>query len=543
MSTLREIRKLWDSPTSSAKYVSAGEVAINEKGEGWTILPTFGMPLRNTRGTRRGKEEAYSRNIDRAIAKYGPDAEFDSSTGNSNTDDKPTNQGGDYEDLQQGVREGSHSALSESKFLKTFGKSDGECNALAPGSVPRTDGLEAESTKHGGNTVGGLPATLGEGCNPSRMGKDEHRATKSDDEVGGTGQTVSRTIAGKTTGVGTQSDTIEGDAFRPAIETTDSLKTPPTLEANGGTDSTRSSTVWGMYPHPTYSTSFQAFTKLPKFRLPPIKAGTGFQGRYVAPESFEATETIGEFSQEDRFGDSNPGGHIDAALAKLGSKHLRAQSNSIKSRMELIFRMTEVGVGMDETPRLSSSKLVSEIAGKSFRMSRVRREERGAGLKLILVDVSPSCAAIRDACYAAAIGIADADPDVIVFAHFNGYFYMDQSDGEIMVGTRWKELPIIQESTMTEDMEAFERFLASGKLSGAIAFGDTDAAKLYSLISRYCPMVWLTPDSTRQSLRYAKKYAPDDYSFDKAQLYVVPNVSDARSAVAGMDALATATKV
>ena len=544
--TLRELRKTWDNPETET-FADRTEVAAKKKDAPlWSYLPTFGMKLRLNKddgGRRESYNMAYSRNIDRAIAKYGPDAEFELSKAGSCTDSEPINKGDDHEDLQQGVRAGSNNVPNTSPFTETPGKGGSDCNTETPVGNPRTGGSLTEGNGHGGNTMGGLPATLGEGIPSNRIGENGYRAANSDELGDGTGQTMSTIIAGKTTGVGTQSDTIEEDAFRPAMLNTDGLKTPPFLEANGGTDLTRSSTVWGMYPHPTYSTSFQAFTKLPKYRLPPIKAGSILMGKYVVPDVIELSADGTGFSQENSFGDANPGGHIDAALAKLGSKHLRAQSKSIQSRMELIFRMTEVGVGMDETPRLNSAKLVSELAGKSVRMSRVRKEERGAGLKLILVDVSPSCEAIRDACYAAALGIADADPDVVVFAHFNGYFYMDQSDGEIIVGRRWKELPVIQESTKDEDMKVFEKFLASGKLSGAIAFGDTDAAQLYSVISRYCPMVWLTPDSTKYSVRAAKRYAPDEYSFDKAQLYVVPNVVDARTAVIGMGTITSAIKV
>jgi hypothetical protein len=530
--TLRKLRSLWDSPTVDERYSSDTSAAVRRTSFGtWENLP-----LLSKHGSGAHTPDAYSKKIDRMIAKHGPDAEFDyDETGEENNDQTNPNERIDnHVQQQQGVRAGFSNVMGQSPFLQTNEKRDGTCNIVPSGSDPRTFGCGSEEAHHSGNTVGGLPAALGKGGtpNPSSMGK----GCTGPASPGGDQETIRSGVMGETAGVGTQPDAIEKDAFRPITAGPNGLKTLPYLEANE-----RCSAVWGMYPHPTYSTSFQAFTRLPKYRLPPIKAGCL---SYVLPAAATVDENfdIAEFSTENRFGDANPGGHIDAALARLGSKRLRAQSRSMQSRMEMIFRMNEVGVGQDETPRLSAKRLIKELVGRSLRMGRTRKEERGAGLKLILVDVSPSCAAIRDACYAAALGIADADPDVVVFAHFNGYVHCGE-DGEMMVGRRWAEIPLLQYETISEDKVRFRAFLATGALAGAIAFGDGDAAELYTIISEFCPMVWLSPTSKADAEFEAKHSCSNGYMFDKAALYIVPDITDALSAVRGMEAVLKAKKL
>ena len=385
---------------------------------------------------------------------------------------------------------------------------------------------------------GGLPSTRGT-YNP--LGKGSFGPASQ----GGSRKTGVIINVGKTAGVGTRSDANEKDASHPISAAATGLKTKPYKEANGA----YASTDWGMYPHPIYSTSFSAFTVQPKYKLPPATWGKAPSlGSYIpAAGTWKHELEGGDFSNVDSFGDGNPGGHVEAAFAKLKSKGLRAQAKSIQGRMEMIFRMNEVGIGQDETPRLNPIKLIKELVGRSTRMSKTRREERGAGLKMILVDISPSCAATRDACYAAALAIAAADPNVVVFAHFNGYATAGDADS-LVVGTRYKEVPIITEDEAhggpsQSAMSSFEEFLASGKLAGAIAFGDSDAASLYGLIAKYAPMVWMTPFNEEDSIYAIKGAAGNDYCFDKASLYVIPDVVDCRSAVKGMEAVLKAKKL
>ena len=239
----------------------------------------------------------------------------------------------------------------------------------------------------------------------------------------------------------------------------------------------------------------------------------------------------GSFSRECRFRNGNPGGFIDINKATLGKKRVRAEARKIAAHFTGFFIENEVGVGAEETPRINSAKLAKELFGKSMRMGSARKEEKGAGLKLILVDISPSCEAIRDACFAAALAIADQDPDVVVMAHFNGH--TDYS-GSSIVGIRQEEIPHINGSIIG----LFEDFLKKGKVSGAICFVDNDAEEVYSLLSHYCPTVWLSPDTEVhciQSMKHQDKY--NDRVFEKARIYIIGGVVDAKTAVEGLKKL------
>lgn len=559
--SLREIQKAF------AKARARGRVAIGEHyvaiqkftGRGhnakseWIYYPE----LRNKQGTRYKDETGFRKHLDRMISRHGPDARFKWDDSGHTSDgresghltDQPTEEGSDDEQKPQskGVREGLSFANRPEPGSATNGKGASKCNAGPPGSVPRTFGAFQNPPVAGSNPGGSLPAVKGRGGLPRTGGtyNPPGKGSREPASQGGTPKTGTNSTTGKTAGVGTRSDAIGRDASRPVSAAAHGLKTQPYKESNEGSAGlTRPLTDWGMYPHPIYSASFSAFTVQPKYKLPPVSWGKSASlGSYVPPTGTwkQELDTAG-FSDTDSFGDSNPGGHVEAAFAKLQSKRMRAQARSIQSRMEMIFRMNEVGIGQDETPRLNPLKLIKELIGRSVRMSKTRKEERGAGLKLILVDISPSCAAIRDACYAAALSIADADPNVVVFAHFNGYATAGD-DNELMVGKRYKEIPIIRDCYVREDTERFEEFLASGKLAGAIAFGDSDAASLYGLIAKYAPMVWMTPFDKENAIYAVQSAAGNDYCFDKASLYVIPDVEDGLSAVRGMEAVLKAKKI
>jgi len=544
--SLREIQKLLDTTPEERRAITGNYVALREDDDRWVYYPQ----LRNKAGTRYEHEVGFRKHLDRMISRHGPDARFkweaqaNQPVPKSHMTDQPIEEGSDDEQEPQskGVREGLSFANRPEPENVTNGKGASKCNAGPPGSVPRTFGAFQNPPVAGSNPGGSLPAVKGRGGLPSTGGtyNPPGKGSREPASQGGTPKTGTNSNAGKTTGVGTRSDAIERDASRPASAAVHGLKTQPYKESNEA----YASTDWGMYPHPIYSASFSAFTVQPKYKLPPVSWGKSASlGSYVPPTGTwkQELDTAG-FSDTDSFGDSNPGGHVEAAFAKLQSKRMRAQARSIQSKMEMIFRMNEVGIGQDETPRLNPLKLIKELIGRSVRMSKTRKEERGAGLKLILVDISPSCAAIRDACYAAALSIADADPNVVVFAHFNGYATAGD-DNELMVGKRYKEIPIIRDCYVREDTERFEEFLASGKLAGAIAFGDSDAASLYGLIAKYAPMVWMTPFDKENAIFAVQNAAGNDYCFDKASLYVIPNVEDGLSAVRGMEAVLKAKKI
>ena len=545
--SLREIQRALDKSSYSNKAITGNYVAMRHDKDEWTYYPQ----LRNKPETKYLDEVGFRKHLDRMISRHGPNARFKWSQDQShrerkktNLTDQPIEEGSSDEEERQskGVREGLSFANRPELENVTNGKGAGKCNAGPPGSVPRTFGAYQGPPVAGSNPGSGLPTAMGRGGLPRAGGtyNPPGKGSSGPASQGGTPKTGTTSNAGKTIGVGTRSDAIGRDASRPASAAVHGLKTTPYKESSEA----YASTDWGMYPHPIYSTSFSAFTVQPKYKLPPANWGRAASlGSYIpAAGTWKHELEGGDFSNVDSFGDCNPGGHVEAAFAKLQSKRMRAQAKSIQNRMEMIFRMNEVGIGQDETPRLNPLKLIKELVGRSVRMSKTRREERGAGLKLILVDISPSCAAIRDACYAAALSIADADPNVVVFAHFNGYATVGDDD-ELMVGKRYKEIPIIRDDYLQADTERFEEFLSSGKLAGAIAFGDSDAASLYGLIAKYAPMVWMTPFDKEAAIWAVQNAAGNDYCFDKASLYVIPNVEDGLSAVRGMEAVLKAKKI
>ena len=511
----------------------------------WESLPRLKkpgqFPYRNA--------EQYLRHVDKLISKYGPDAQFESFDMTKDDDgyeNQPIKEGGENEESQtKGVGKGLSFDDPRNYQAQTLGKGEGKvqanpsCSSLGTSGRAYKDGVAGSDT---GIAMSGSIGSVGHSKAGSNPGKTDHGPTVN--SVGDNQQTNTNNPLAKAVGVGSQPDVIDKDACRAFGPVSNSLKTTPKLEANSVTNLAKldaSDLEWGIHPHPTYSTSFSAYVKRPKYRLPPMlgiasSLSTITSSNIPWSGSGNVETSGGDFSTENRFGSGNPGGFVDEAFAKLHSKHLRAQTKSIQSRMQMIFRMNDVGIGQEETPRLSGKKLIKEIVSKAVRMSRTRKEERGSGLKLLLVDISPSCEAIRDACYAAAVSIADADNDVVVVTHFNGY--MDGEHGKI-IGQRHREIPPILNDG---NLEPFEAFLSTGKLSGAIAFGDGDAAKLYGVIAKYAPLVWMTPFD-EEHCRWAITDHSSDYCFDKASLYIVPDVRDARSAVKGMEAVLKAKKL
>mgnify|MGYP003144458222 CR=1 FL=1 len=514
----------------------------------WVPLPQ----LRKRGQCKYKNESTYLKHVDKMISKHGPDAIFDAPSYNEgykdeDYTDQPTNKGGD-DDTRQLKGEGKGLSFGGSSFHSqlTDRKGNGASYTNPSCGVPRMSGNLNGNGFTGSNTGSALSAPLGRaGYSRTPTMRGENNYGPSSD--GGSRQTVNSNIVGKKVGVGTRLDANGRDAYHPANVDIKGLKTTPLLEAVPGQNPNQYNdwedgrSDWGMYPHPTYSTSFSAYVKRPKYKLPPMLSSfAGVLSKALPWNSGVIDNTKmddGDFSTENRFGNGNPGGFVDEAFAALHSKGLRAQARSIQSRMEMIFRMNEVGVGQEDTPRLNAVALIKEIVGKSMRMSKTYKEERGAGLKIIMVDISPSCAAIRDACYAAALAIADSDSDVVVFTHFNGYTSGTQSK---IIGNRFREVPPILDDG---DTTAFEAFLATGKLAGAIAFGDADAAKLYGLIAKYAPLVWMTPFDKDDCVYSIKNTHGRDYCFDKASLYIVPDVKDGRSAVKGMEAVLKAKKV
>ena len=560
--TLREVQKLVaqclrEQPEGRTHILSANSSYVRVRS--WDndtasyrriYLPEF----RNPDSVKYHEEQGYIRVLDRMISKYGLDAEFEwdpsYDTENGNKTTKPITEGDNDDQQNKGVGSGPCGSDSYDNHEDTNRKPTeprelgGSCSSS--GRFGATESMAVPGGNSGSFVTGpggvGLPSPnrveANRGSSSSLKGlveEDNLKTTK----IGSTG---------KKAGLDTRSDGKEGDALRPVPSPNlSSLKQTSNLEANKVNGLGQPFAEWGIHPHPTYSTSFTSFKGTGSYALPSLN-GSNFTysgSSSYGKENAKIEVDQGEFAalenlDESGFGNGNPGGFLDTAEAKLRGKRERGQARAIREEIEMFFRLTDVGIGQGETPRLNSTKLARELVSKSIRMARTKKEERGVGLKLILVDVSPSCSSIRDACAAAAYAIADNDPDVVVLLHFNGYVWDDDT---VMVGHRYKEVPVITENEFDNGLEEFEAFLSTGKLSGCIAFGDGDAAKLYGLIAKYAPTVWLTPYDESDCKQAVSSWSCSEYCYDKAQLYVVPHVKDAMSAIRGLRSLKLAETV
>jgi len=242
-------------------------------------------------------------------------------------------------------------------------------------------------------------------------------------------------------------------------------------------------------------------------------------------------------SVEDSFRNENPGGMVNAIEAGSMSKTLKKHAASIQASMEACLVAMDIGAGLDPSPRKSGKRLVKELVGSSYRMARCHREELQTGLKLILVDISPSCSEIRDACYAAALAISDLDKDAVVVCHFNGYTQTeytasvgDVTASTMLVGARQKEVPHFGPDLIEE----IEKWAATADISGVIAFGDGDAASLYALLAKYTPMIWLFPGTEDYAKELLSLYQPKEVLDRNGKLWIVSRVVDAKTCVQGL---------
>jgi len=540
----------WDSPDGRAK----------------SYLPQ----LRTERFTVYSGKEGYEKRVDALISKHGPDARFPSS-------EKEGGGGLTVEPIKESDNAGQVKLSKEASPPAQKGRG---ANAEADRSVPEENPYSTTVDK-GQSGVGhrGLCETKGEEVNSSwdiSLGSGKNGARQGAELPGPQSQdsVYSESLEGDKAGLSPSPDTLasvsKGNAFPgdkngPSKEAgqddkNGSIFRSPEQEPPGMTfttglspkklnpgvtryDGSPTSGALGDVSSPLNPFSFGTFalygakgqrawglsnpsTKISLKDLIGSKAlSSGLD------ESWLREDTV-TLSREGSFRSGSPGGYVDEHKARLEKKSIKGQARKIARYFAGFFRDNEVGIGTEQTPRISGAKIVKELLGKSARLSRAKKEEKGAGLKLILVDISPSCGSIRDACFAAALAIAEQDPNVVVLAHFNGY--TATSDGHI-IGYRQKEIPHIY---CTSDLTKFEAFLAKGKVSGVVCFGDDDASEVYSLLSRYCPTLWLSPDE-ESHCRYVLNTLDKGHlrAYSEARMYIIGGVTNAQSAVEGLKKL------
>ena len=571
MWTLREVKQALSFASDSTVSVDIGgsysALAYEDENGEWasTHLPQ----LRKERGTAYSDIGGYEKRVDRFISKYGPDARFpQGGTDNQwvitpeerNDDDaqiKPSkessfsrpenrcaNGGSDLPSLNnpssatadEGAIGMGHRASQATEEEEAFAKWDISLGGGKPGARPKAEPPSSPSQNNTysasfeGDKVGfgPLPDASAPGlCGLAAPGTDRGGPSKAPEQSDKPGSTfrsskdsVVPLIKPKDWGVKPQPrPLLPSDGTRKPIEPLGDVSSPLNSLSFGSFAlfGAKGQRAWGLSNPST------------KIKLSDLIGSsvlsTGLD------ESWLRRDGAG-FSREDSFRNGNPGGYIDENKAQLEKKTVKGQARKIARHFVGFFRDNEVGLGAEQTPRVSGKKLIKELIGRATRLSRSKKEGKGAGLKLILVDISPSCEAIRDACFAAALAIADQDPNVVVLAHFNGY---TATNGGHIVGHRQKEIPHIWDAN---DLEKFEAFLAKGKVSGAVCFGDDDASEVYALLSHYCPTLWMSPeDEDHCKWTIEKSDASASRVYDEARMYIIGGVHNAQSAVEGLKKL------
>ncbi len=144
--------------------------------------------------------------------------------------------------------------------------------------------------------------------------------------------------------------------------------------------------------------------------------------------------------------------------------------------IEKIFKNLDMG-GLEESPRVSGRKLISELKSKRCNLQRTKKEELSSGVFLLLPDVSGSCSAVCDNTLSACYSIQKKEPEnYIVIPHVNGFLTPENSDTN-----NWESI-----------IEEFKKIEKSKKIAGAVAFGDCDAYEEYMWIDKNCNgLLWL----------------------------------------------------
>ena len=519
--TLRELRKIVDT---SSLYFGGQEILYKQHADSenspwaepdWSLLPN----IIDTYGSAPKTGQSYSRRVDRLIAKYGPEkvVEFTFTNGTNDYEERMVD---DENDQQQGVREGGSFSDSSSDSDETLAKQDGASYPDLP-NASSANGSEESGTVPGGNAGGYLQAENGTADRQSPMQGDALSGGRK--LRPGKPEVSTTNTKAKTTSLDSWSADKRRDAFD-ALDVASGAFNKPSSQgvASRGTSNASPLEITGSQHHPV-QTSLNTFTsQAPKHELPSLDSlidimpGLGADSSQQELTNMEANGA----SAVSKFGEGNPGGYIDNNLAIQDSKHLRRKVSKFQAALEKYFESTDIGEGLDDTPRLSAKKLVIEHMKRSYRIAKTKKEGMDSGVKLVLVDISPSCAEFRQAFFAAALAYADKDPNVIVIAHFNGYM-MDPGNGEhpsAIIGRRYSEVPII---SLNNDVKPFIDW-AKENVDGVVCFGDCDAELLYRQLGEEVTTVWLSP------IHVSQHNMPE-------KLFALQNVDDLRSAIEALE--------
>lgn len=145
----------------------------------------------------------------------------------------------------------------------------------------------------------------------------------------------------------------------------------------------------------------------------------------------------------------------------------------------------DLGTLGDPTPKLDGSRLVRELAGKSYRLARARRAAAEPAVVAILVDVSGSCAGVANALLASAIEAARLDDRVAVVVHSNGLMV----DGYRPIGRPLAGLTWQHDDTVGQLLAPL---LSAGRIGRVIWAGDGDGIADLVMLAKAStrPLIW-----------------------------------------------------
>ena len=219
--------------------------------------------------------------------------------------------------------------------------------------------------------------------------------------------------------------------------------------------------------------------------------------RYASILQEKAVNRAAREEQERRAKNGPLGGDTsDEAVAKHLAKNTTPAVRKLARLLANVFRRWEMTtVGVSNSPRLDSYKLVREIASRRYEITRAtKRELDSQPLIVISADVSGSCSACSTETLAAALAVMKVMPSLIVVKNFNGdvcddpAWYYAAEGSTAAAALRSMQLA-------HEGFASFVRRMVHEKhfsLKGVVVFGDTQGLHEYAEIAKTAvPMVLL----------------------------------------------------
>jgi hypothetical protein len=168
------------------------------------------------------------------------------------------------------------------------------------------------------------------------------------------------------------------------------------------------------------------------------------------------------------------GCYADADRARYQARSLSRDAKDVIRSLRRLVRQTQMNLSGEQSPRINGRSLVTEIAGRSLRLSRCRREECDMGAVAVLADLSGSCSACAPDTLAAAYAVQAEMPEAVhVIQHSNG------------IGCDAQRMVSVPDSVRC-----------------VVAFGDWDAVDLYRpIIDRGVQLIWLDSFGKKAGVR------------------------------------------